>query len=241
MWAARLTLCSLLCFAVASEAGTVPVVQASLPSGSSLASRIAPLLPLPGQTVQIMKLGSQLTVVNLQQRVIEVGGSREALQNVLATISRGGVPSYDERLGISRDEFGKYIAFQPVLLPTGKSLKIPVVREGTRLLFGDAPGLNGVFKGIIFDLSTGELRVPEGFSVKPVARTPSSAPDRSLDISAVYVWDFKASYNAETQSGIKGQLSLFQMGNGQVVMGYKRTSMIRGIINEGELLLSYAR
>lgn len=220
-----------------------PTVQTSLPPTSTvpLAARIAALLPKPNQAAQVVKFGSRIAAVDLQEKVIEAGGSRRALQNVLAVIAQGGVPSYDENLGISRAEFGKYLAFQPVILPTGKSVKLPVVREATRLIFGDAPGMNGVLKNVSIDLNTAELRVPEGFAVRPVAVTPSSAPDRSIDIRSAYTWTFNPSYNAKTQSGINGQMQLFLLGNGQVLLIYKRTSMLKGVVNEGNLMLSYAR
>lgn len=229
-------------FGFLTGGATLPAMQASLPpsAGSVTAAHIASLLPQSGQVVQIMKLGSRLTVVDLQERVMAAGGSREALQKVLAVISGGGVPTYDERLGITRAEFRKYIAFQPILVGTGKVLKIPLTNDGTRLTFGDAPGLNGLFKGVSFDLKTGDLRVPEGFVARPQAVNPSSAPDRTVDIRGGFLWNLKA-YNASTRSGINGQMQLFQLASGQVILGYRRTSILKDVVNEGELLLSYQR
>lgn len=216
---------------------TLPGLQASLPASS--VSRLGGLLPTTGQVAQVMKLGSRLTVVDLQNRVLEVGGSREALKNVLATIANGSTPAYDERLGISRAEFSKYLVFQPILVSTGKTVKLPVVRDASRVTFMDAPGLS-VLRGVSFDLRTGEVRIPEGFIIQPVSVPPSNAPDRSLDIKQSFLWNMKG-YNAETQSGVKGQLWLYHMTSGKVVIRYKRTSMIRGIPNEGELMIEYQR
>lgn len=210
-------------------------------NNSVLAARIAALLPTPGQVAQVVKIGSRITSVDLQKRVIEAGGSRKALENVLAVISSGGTPTYDERLNISRAEFGKYLAFQPVILPTDRTLKLPVTRDASRLTFGDTAGLNGVLRGLTIDLHSAELRVPEGFAVYPVAGSASSAADRSIDIRSAYIWNLTPSYNAQTQNGINGKFSLYQLGNGQVLLIYKRTSMLRGVVSEGEMILSYTR
>ncbi|WP_240738372.1 hypothetical protein [Deinococcus fonticola] len=221
----------------AAVPSTTPGVPASLPA--TTATRLAGLLPGTGQVVQIMQLGSRLTAVDLQNRVLEVGGSREALQAVLAVIARGGMPVYDERLGISKAEFGKYLAFQPLLIPTGKTVKLPVTRDASRVTFLDSPALS-VLRGLSFDLRTGEVRIPEGFTIKPVSITPSSAPDRTLDIKQAFIWNMKA-YNASTQNGVSGQLWLYHLTSGQVVIGYKRMSMIKGIPNDGDLMISYQR
>lgn len=245
------TLCSAVLGTVAllqnphlqSLAAPVPLTtgtQASLPAPT--ATRLAALLPGNGQVAQIIKLGSKLTVVELQKRVLEVGGSREALQNVLAVIAKGGMPTYDERLGITRDEFSelsKYLAFQPIFVNTGKTVRLPVTRDAGRVTFADAPGLS-ILRGLSFDLRSGELRIPEGFTIKAQAVATSAAPDRSLDIKQAFLWDIKV-YSAATQNGASGRLWLYHMANGQVVITYKRMSMIKGIPNEGELMIGYQR
>lgn len=244
--AIRLVLCA-VCLASCTGgwpalAGTaalfqVGVSQAVPPLPLTNAGKLANLLPQPGQSAQIMKLGSRLTIVDLQKRVLDTGGSREALQKVLEQAAKGQVPSYDERLNISRAEFGKYLAFQPVLVSSGKTVKLTLARDTSRLTFGDIG--NGIpLRGLSIDVRTGEVRVPEGFSFLPLPVIPSSAPDRSVDIRGGYQWNMRA-YSAETQNGLSGQLSLYQLGNGQVLLAYKRTSMIKGAVNEGEVLLMY--
>ncbi len=217
------------------------VAGSALPAQSVAAvslSRLPGLLPGVGETAQVMRLETRLTVVDLQQRVIEVGGSPDALRAVLASTARGEVPVYDMRLGISKEEFGRYLAFQPVPAPTGKTVKMPVIREPTRVTLGDAPGLNGLLRGLSFDLKTGELRVPEGFSFKPTAVQVSSAPDRTVDIRGGYQWNLRG-HNPDTQNGIRGQFNLYQLGSGQIMLTYKRTSLVKGVFNEGELILRY--
>ncbi len=189
-----------------------------------------------------MKLGSRLAIVDLQRRVVGVGGSREALQTVMASAARGETPSYDARLGITRDEFARYLAFQPVLMGTGKAIKLSLIRDGNRLTFSDTPA-NSVFRGLSFDLKTGDLRVPEGFTFRAISVPPTTGSDRSIEIRSGFVWNFKG-FNAEAQNGVHGQVSLYQLGDGQILLGYHRlSSLVRGVFNnaESEVILKYSR
>lgn len=206
------------------------------------AAKLSALLPATAQNTQVMKLESKLTIVNLQRLVLQKGGSPDALRVVMASAAKGEQPSYDSRLGISREEFGKYITFQPVFTSTGRTLKLAVVRDSGRVTFTDASG-NGLLRGVSIDLQSGELRVPEGFTFKPVVISVSNAPDRSIDIRSGFQWNLKG-FNAETESGIHGQFSVYQLGDGQSVLSYtRRSSLIRGVFNntESEIILKYAR
>lgn len=229
---------------LAALLGALGVVYASVPTTpiGSGGSKFLSLLPSTGQTAQVMRAGAKLTIVDLQQRVMSVGGSREALQEVMASVAQGQIPAYDPRLGISKEEFSKYLVFQTVPVATGKTVKFAVTRDAYRVTFSDAP-VNGLLRGLSFDLKTGELRVPEGFIVKPVVVSASTAPDRSIDLRGGLQWNLRG-YNAEAQNGINGQLSLFQVGDNQVLFIYKRvSSLIHGTFNNtsSEIMLKYTR
>lgn len=240
MRAARLPLSPL--FALAGTVlGTLAVAgTTSLPAPGWSMAKLAGLLPQPGQVVQLLGQRPSLTLVELQRQVTRAGGSPDALRAVMVSAAKGQKPSYDERLGISRVEFERYLVFQPVLVPTGKSVKLPLTREGTRLRFGDVPGLGGVLRGLVLDLATGELRTPEGFATKPRPVPASNAPDRTLDIRGGLEWAVKGN-SPVTQNGVNGQLQLLQLAGGQVIFSYYRLSMLHGTINEGGVTLSYTR
>lgn len=233
--------------ALAALLGSLVTAQASvpgaLPPGTVPAGpvRLSGLLPASNQTAQVMRSGAKITIVNLQNRVVSLGGSREALQMVMAQVARGEMPSYDPRLGISKEEFTKYLAFQTTLESTGRSMKLAVSRDPARVLFSDVAA-NGLLRGLSFDLRSGELRVPEGLTFRALSVDPSTAPDRSIDLRGGFQWNLKG-YNAETQSGINGQLSLFQLGEGQSLLVYKRlSSLIHGTMNTttSEIILRYS-
>jgi hypothetical protein len=173
--------------------------------------------------------------------VTNVGGSPDALRTVIVNVSQGKAPVYDARLGITQDEFKRYLVFQQSLAPSGKSLKLPLTRDTSRLTFGDAVGMKGILKGVTIDLKTGELRVPEGFSTRPSAVTPSASPSADrLDVKLGYQWNVRAN-DPVTQNGINGELTLLMLSNGQIILSYNRLSMLRGRIDEGELILGYTR
>ncbi|WP_235183135.1 hypothetical protein [Deinococcus phoenicis] len=202
--------------------------------------RLAALLPQPGQVVQLMEQRPSLAFVELQQRVTTVGGSRDALRALMLSAAKGEPLEYDARLGITQEEFRRYVVFRPVLTPTGKTARLNVVREGNLLKFGDAPGLNGTLRGLVLDLNSGELRTPEGFGSKPRAVSPGTAPDRTLDIRGGFEWNVKGN-SPVTQNGVKSQLQLLQLPGNQVVFTYTHFSMLRGVISDGTIIFSYAR
>lgn len=236
---ALLPLLLLLGLGSAGQGNTAGVSEPTLPG--TIAARVAALLPASDTHAQVMKLGSQIATLNLQQRVTSMGGSPAALKTVLASAARGQVPTYDARLGISREEFGRYLAFQPVLLPTGKTLKLSLLRTGQRVTLLDQTSNPAVLRGLVFDLKTGEVQVPEGFTFRPTALPASTAKDRSIDLRGGVQWNMRG-YDPISQNGIRGQLSLYQLGSGQVLLSYDRTNMLRGVPGErAELLITYPR
>lgn len=245
MKALRVSLLTLLALGAAAVTGrSVEAAGSTIPSLPALPAawqtKLAALVPKPGQVVQLMEQRPSLTLVELQRRVTTVGGSREALSAVMASVQKGDRPVYDERLGISREEFQQYLVFQPVLTPIGRSLKLPLTREGNRLRLGDAPGLGGALRGLTLDLLTGELRTPEGFSGRPRLVSASNAPDRSIDIRGGFVWLVKGT-NPSTQNALDGQLQLLQLPGSQIILSYSRTSILGGRISEGAVILRYSR
>ncbi|MDB5046896.1 MAG: hypothetical protein JWQ08_2946 [Deinococcus sp.] len=239
MKAARPLLSLLLTSVVAAVAYAATTQEsASLPAGWQ--AKLVSLLPQAGQPTQILERRSSLSLFELQRRVTNVGGSPDALRTVIVTVSQGKAPVYDARLGITQDEFKSYLVFKQSIAPSGKSLKLPVVRDNGRLTFGDTAGMKGVLKGVNIDLKTGELRVPEGFSARPSAVMPNSNPDRALDVKVGYQWRVRAN-DPVTQNGINGELTLLMLSSGQIILSYNRLSMLRGRIDEGELILGYSR
>lgn len=239
MKAAR-PLLSLLLTSLVAVVAHAAATQGSMQLPAGWQAKLASLLPQAGQVTQILERRSSLSLFELQRRVTNVGGSPDALRSVIDAVSQGKLPVYDARLGITKTEFKSYLVFQQSLAPSGKTLKLPVTRDNGRLTFGDAAGMNGVLKGVSIDLKTGELRVPEGFSTRPSAVTPSASPDRTLDVKLGYQWNVRAN-DPVTQNGVNGELTLLMLSSGQIILSYTRLSMLRGRIDEGELILGYTR
>ncbi|MDV6375035.1 hypothetical protein [Deinococcus arenicola] len=202
--------------------------------------RLAALLPLPGQLVTVMEKRPSLSTVDLQTRVLRVGGSPEALYQVIISAGKGVRAPYDPRLGISEEEYKRYLVFQEVLVSTSKTLKFPVLRDSGRVLFGNVAGLNGVLDGLSINLRTGEMRGPEGYSALPVPVVPSTAPDRVLPVRTGFQWKVIGS-DATAGNGVKGTLNLLELESGLIILNYNRTSMINRRLNQGEVIVGYDR
>jgi len=241
MQAVRLSLLTLAALSGAAllslsvqAAPNIPALPAGLPT------RMAALLPQPGQSAQPMEWRSSGLTVELPQRVAQLGGDREALRTALSKAARGETPEYDQRLGISRAEFDSYLVFQSSLVPVGKRVKLPVTREGTRLKFGDVAGLGGVLRGLVLDLATGELRTPEGFGGRPQPFVASTEQERRLAVRSGMQWKVRGT-NPYTQNGVNATLRLLQLSSGQFVLDYYRFSILRGTTSEGRVILQYTR
>ena len=231
---------------------TLALLASGLPGAGNLASvpatppdpvvraRLVTLTPLPGTLAQIMQAQPRVSVIDFQQRVAQSGGDLKVLASVLGQAQSGNIPSYDERLGISRTEFQRYLIFRNTLESSGKTVKLTLYREGTRLTFGDAPGA-GILKGLSIDTLSGDLTTQEGFSARPRSVQISPAQDGTgMGASSGLAWDVKGS-NPRSQNALQGHLSLLQFSGGQVLLSYNRVSIQKGRISEDNLNLMFRK
>ncbi|GHF39376.1 hypothetical protein HNQ07_001753 [Deinococcus metalli] len=200
--------------------------------------RLASMLPVPGQPADVMQRQPNISVVNLSIRVANAQGDREALSKVISDVQSGVRPTYDKRLGITEQEFARYVVFQTVLKPSGRRVRLPVTRDVSRVVFGDTPDLNGVLKGVSIDLKTGEMHGPEGYSARPVNVPASTETDGALKVTTGFMWKVIGN-DARAGNGVRGTLNLLQLEDGAIILSYKRTSMIKNVLNQGEVILSY--
>lgn len=211
-----------------------------LPPENPLRSRLQALLPSQGMSAQLMQSQSYVSVVDFQQRVVQSGGDLKVLANVLGQARQGDIPSYDERLGISRAEFQRYLIFRSTLEPSGKMVRLTLSREGNKLVFGEVPGAS-ILKGLHIDTNTGELSTQEGFSARPHPVQISAVQDSTgLGASSGLAWDVKGS-NPKTQNALQGHLSLLLFSGGQVLLSYNRVSIQKGRISEDSLNLTFRK
>ncbi|WP_407539760.1 hypothetical protein Q0M94_16550 [Deinococcus radiomollis] len=210
------------------------------PPDPVIRARLLVLTPVPGALAQIMQAQTRVSVVDFQQRVAQSGGDLKVLAGVLGQAQSGNIPSYDERLGISRTEFQRYLIFRNTLEPSGKTVKLSLYREGNRLTFGDAPG-TAILKGLSIDTVSGDLVTQEGFSARPRPVQISSVQDGTgMGASSGLAWDVKGS-NPRSQNALQGHLSLLQFGGGQVLLSYNRVSIQKGRISEDNLNLMFRK
>ncbi len=224
---------------VASVGAAAKSEVASPLTGGGL-TRLAGLLPLSGQVVTVMEKRPSLSTIDLRMRVERVGGSPEALYQVIVSASRGVRAPYDPRLGISEEDYRRYLVFQEVLVSTSKTVRLGLLRDSNRVLFGNTPGLNNVLDGLSINLRTGELRGPEGYSALPTLVVPSTAPDRVLPVRNGFQWKLLGS-DATAGNGVKATLNLLELESGLIILNYSRTSMINRRLTEGEIIIGYDR
>ncbi|GGL03709.1 hypothetical protein [Deinococcus radiotolerans] len=226
--------------ALGLAATVTPTTVPALPAGWQ--AKIAALLPQVGQSVTLLERRPSISTVGLEFVVASAGGDRDVLRQVTASAARGIAPVYDKRLNITPEEFKRYLVFQNTLASTGKTFRLVVTRDPSRLTFGDNAYMNGVLKGVSIDLKTGEMRGPEGFTARPIAVPANDDPDRGLLVRSGYQWRMIGN-NAQIGNGVRGTLNLLQLASGRVVLSYTRKSMIDRKVDdmERELIIEYSR
>lgn len=214
----------------------------SLAAGTDWKTRGLPLLPASAQVAQLLENRTQLSVVQLRRRAAEAGAEPQVLSALVDKAQRGELPSYDPRLKISEADFRRYLVFERSLQPSGKLLRLSVQRDGSRLSFGDAgPAL---LRGIVLDLSSGEMYFPEGFQARPeftlVSALQAAQAEDPLGARSGYVWRVRGS-NPLTQTALSGHFALMELSSGQVLLSYNRTGIVHGTVSVGSINLSYPR
>ena len=79
---------------------------------------------------------TRLSVIDFQQRVTQSGGDLKVLANVLGQAQQGNIPSYDERLGITRAEFQRYLylIFSKTLEPMNAVCREEAKKQGVAFI-----------------------------------------------------------------------------------------------------------
>lgn len=216
------------------------VAQGAAPPEPPLASgwqgRLAAMLPQTGQSVYLMERQASIVAVELARGVATANGDPAALTRVLTDIQRGVSPTYDPRLNITEAQFRSYVVLQNTLAKS-RALKLALSRDANRVFFGSMGGAAGVLSGVTIDLRTGEMRGPEGFTARPSNLSPTAG--RELDVRSGFQWKMNGS-DSTVGNGVRGTLYLLQQGSGQIILYYKRTSMVRRVTTEGEVIIGYA-
>ena len=227
-----------------SVAHAAPAATQATPLLSQLSgnwrSKLSPLLPQSGQLAQVMEARPRFSVAEVRRRVLDVGGDQQVLEQMMNSAQRGLPPIYDQRLKISEADFRRYLVIQQELQPSGKLIKLSVVREANRFTFGDSSGAS-LLRGISLDLSSGDMRFPEGFTAKPEALviTAAQALDDPLGKRSGYVWKVRGS-NPLTQTALSGHFALLALEDGSILISYDRNSILRGTVGTGKLILNFA-
>jgi len=204
-------------------------------------SRLAPLLPISGQVAQVMETRARFSMTEVRRRVLDAGGDPRLLDQMQVSAERGVAPLYDKRVKISENDFRRYLVIQQELQPSGKSVRLSVVKSSSRLTFGDAGG-TALLRGISLDLVSGEMRFPEGYSALPeafnITAAQAAAAEDPLGKRSGYVWKVRGN-TPVTFTALNGHFALLSMGDGSVLISYNRNGIVNGTVSSGSLILNF--
>ena len=215
-----------------------PTTVPAIAPDTALRGRLQLLAPPPGIQVQVMQPEIEISVLDFQKRVRDSGGDLKVLAYILGQADKGLKPTYDERLGIARDEFQRYLIFRNTLKQSSRSIRLNITRSGNRLTFGDTAGAS-ILKGLSIDLNSGDLTTQDGFSARPTMVQASAAKDiTGMGASNGVAWDVKGS---KPSNALQGHLSLLQFAGGQILLSYQRVAIINSRFTEGNINLLYRK
>ncbi|PYE53533.1 hypothetical protein [Deinococcus yavapaiensis] len=208
--------------------------QGTLPS--DVRSRLAALLPDSGQSAQVMSLVRDSNWLALQRKLQQAIAQDtrwfDEYRRVNATAT--DLP-WNAKFGLSRDEweaFNKDSGWRFIRTVPAQTVRVAFQRVGNRVTFLGTSGAEGL-DGLSLDLSSGEMRLPEGYTTKPYSvditvrngrDTKSGYVDPFGQSRRGLAWKFVV-MNSTTQ--VSAYVHLLQLENGSVVLSYDRSVGVR--------------
>jgi|GEM_PF-5974705 len=197
------------------------------PVQADLRSRLLALVPDTTQAAEILKWGVDPEIVVIRERITQAVRQDPAWFRDYSDLFPGRTPPYHPKFGVSEGEYRRLLTESGVrLLKTGGAARVTVTVTSTRVTFQG--GTNGaeVLKGITLNLTTGELRVPEGFTAKPHSVSVNGQNDNvGLPSRTGWGWSIVGT-NAQTKTVVRANLSLLQLETGEVLLAYNRASSV---------------
>jgi hypothetical protein len=153
------------CFLIIIMLGSIPAMIYAQQESSSI--ELKDVLPSDGKEVDVMELQFPARMQELTQKMQQaIAKDPDWLPEVLKKLKPGETLPYDERLGLSKEQYEEYLGLtKKMTLTKTKTVKARVKQEGDRieLSFGeDLPGINGV----IIDLKSDAVSMPAGVATE---------------------------------------------------------------------------
>lgn len=194
---------------------------------SDLRPRLGVMLPDGPQTVELLEWQPNNEVVVIRDRFLQAQRADphwfRAYEDAHADEA---VLPWHPKFGVTASDYQKYLtADRGSFVRTGKTTTLLLEKLGNKVIFRGGNGVEAL-RGLLLDLVSGELRLPEGFKAlpEPVSVNTSGA---GLAPRRGYAWHMEG---ADTTSKLvlRAQLSLLRFDDGSVLMSYNRVSAKNG-------------
>lgn len=194
---------------------------------SDFKSRMLAMLPENAQNAEVMAWVPDPEVVAIKERIRQAQQQDPRwFREYAAEHADDPVPPWHPKFGVTESEYARTLSPDWLHLEkTGKQVRLFLSRTGNKVVFQGGPGAEAL-RGLTLDVSTGEVRIPEGFSAKPRTVDLSEKDDHiGLGARKGWGWSFEG-VNLKTHVAVKANLNLLQLASGGVVLAYNRGSTL---------------
>ena len=190
---------------------------------SDLKSRLMALLPGSVQSVELLEWQPNEEIVAIRERILQAQRADPRwFREYAASHEDQEVLPWHPKFGVSERDYQKYLsADRGHFAKTGKTTNLVMDKVGTKVIFRGGNGVEAL-SGLLLDLVSGELRLPEGFTASPIP-VNVSVSNSGLGPRKGYAWHINGA-DTTAKLVLRVQLSLLQFADGSVLMSYNRAS-----------------
>ncbi|WP_157463467.1 hypothetical protein [Deinococcus pimensis] len=191
-------------------------------------ARMTAMLPENNQVAEIMEFGYDQEIQNIQERFRQAERQDPRwFRDWRAAHADDPILPYHVKFGVSAQEYERLLTDKGLrLVRTGRTARLNVTVSGGRMIFQGGSGAEAL-KGIVLNLNTGELRVPESSVVaRPQTRYVNGRGDvLGLGTRSGWGWEV-SSANPQSRVNIWANFTLMQFSNGTVLLAFKKAALV---------------
>jgi hypothetical protein len=201
--------------------------------GGSLAqgdfkARMTGMIPEHNQVAEIMEFGYDEQIQEIHERFRQAERQDPRwFRDYRAAHADSAFLPYHVKFGVSAQEYERLLTDKGLrLIRTGRTARLAVTISGGKAIFQGGSGAEAL-KGIVLNLATGELRLPESNLVaRPQVRSVGTRGDvLGLGSRSGWGWEI-SSTNPQSRVSVWANFTLMQFPNGTVLLAYKKAAII---------------
>lgn len=195
---------------------------------SDVKGRITAMLPDNGQAAEVMEVGLDDEIRDIQTRLRQAQRQDPRWFSSYSS-SHAADPflPYHPKFGITEREYERFLTDSGIrVVRSGRTARVNVTIVGGKAIFQGGVGAEAL-KGIVLNIATGELKLPEGPSARPhTVYVNGRTDDTGLGTRSGYGW--KLSMSGQNGMSIWANFNLVQLAGGAVLLAFNKVTVVNG-------------